>query len=192
MLTGTATMSPGTGASEKCPHGLPSLKDRHQGCEITVSMVWHSSHRVMLPPPTLSSSNAVNSLISLCSGGKRLCSLVRLLQKSHSDDRGGVASLKGSPRGTGRGEKPRLRPERATQQSSDQEHKPWLQSRQIDFEKRIVPFVKKRRHDNKYNNRIKLYLHIDFMHFPQVHMEATPPGLGATKEQVHAGAIAAR
>jgi len=121
------------------------LKDRHQGCEITVSMVWHPSHRVMLPPPTLSFSNAVDSLISLCSGGKRLCSLVRLLQKSHSDDRGVVASLKGSPRGTGRGEKPRLRPGRATQRSSDGEHKPWLQSRQIDFEKRIDSIYEKKK-----------------------------------------------
>jgi len=52
--------------------------------------------------------------------------------------------------------------------------------------------MKKRRHDNKYNDQLKLYLRIDFMHFPQVHMEEVPPGLGATKGRVHAGAIAAR
>jgi len=192
VRTGTATTSPGTGASENCTHGVPSLKDRHQGCEFTVSMVWHPSHRVMLPSPTLSFSNAVDSLISFCSGGKRLCSLVRLLQKSHSDDRGVVASLKGSPRGTGRGEKPRLRPGRETQQSSDGE--PCRDSRvdKSTSRKELIPFMKRRRHDNKYNNQLKLYLHIDFMHFPRVHMEAASPGLGATEEQVHAGAIAAR
>jgi len=52
--------------------------------------------------------------------------------------------------------------------------------------------MKNRRHDIKYNNQHNLYLHIDFMHFPQVHIKAAPPALGATKEQVYAGAIAAR